>query len=578
MSSVSFPLFFLLLLVPAFGLNFDGTLLLSFKYSILSDPLSVLDNWDYNDATPCLWNGVTCGEVHTASGAPDMFRVIRLSLPNSQLLGVIPEDLGLISHLKTLDLSNNFFNGTLPNSLFNAPELEVLSLSNNVISGVIPQFVAGARSLKLLNLSDNALTGTIPNSITSLQSLRVVSLRSNYLSGSVLSGIQSLEVLDLSSNLLIGSLPLEFGGDSLRYLNLSSNKLSGLVPQEFAKKIPANATVDLSFNDLSGELPESMALSNQKTESFAGNVDLCGKPIKKLCTVPSTLSTPPNISTNTSSPAIAAIPKTMGSNPLPDSSGTTPATAQNIPPQHGLKPAAVAAIAVVPLAGVGVLAGILLCIYQKKKRKSNDDESKHGPSFAINAYEFKKDSDPSQTVTKEVRSLPAWPCLRITNGEETSEATGSESEDEETTTNVNHDHDHEHNPQLANQNEEFKKQERSLVMVDGETELELETLFKASAYVLGSCGASIVYKAVLQDGTAFAVRRIGESGVRRLKEFEGQVKAIAKLRHQNLVRVRGFYWGEDEKLVICDYVSNGSLANAGYSKFFFLSSSVLCKL
>ncbi|KAK4437922.1 putative LRR receptor-like serine/threonine-protein kinase [Sesamum alatum] len=552
----SFSLFLLLLVPAVFGLNLDGTLLLSFKYSLLSDPLSVLDNWDYNDVSPCSWTGVTCAQIVGGGMPPDMFSVISLTLPNSKLLGIVPEDLGFIPHLRTLDLSGNFLNGTLPNSLFNASELEVLSLANNVISGGIPEFFAGPKSLRLLNLSDNALAGNIPKSITSLQNLTVVSLRSNYLTGPVPGGIRSFEVLDLSSNLLNGSLPLEFGGQNLRYLNLSSNKLSGSVPQEFAAKIPANATVDLSFNDLSGEIPESISLSNQKTEAYAGNIDLCGKPLKKLCSIPSTLSAPPNVTTNTSSPAIAAIPKTIGSTPLPNSPGTTPSSGQ-IPPQHGLKPAAVAGIAVAPLAGIAVLAALFLYIYQKKKKKANA-AAKETSTATINAHEFKKDSAPA--AVKETRNLPTWPCLSvITNGEETSEATGSDSD--ENSSNYVTDH-----TQLENQKHEQVKNERSLVMVDGETELELETLFKASAYVLGSSGDSIVYKAVLQDGTAFAVRRIGESGVERMKEFEGQVKAIAKLRHPNIVRVRGFYWGDDEKLVIYDYVSNGSLANVGYRK------------
>ncbi|GAB4838751.1 hypothetical protein Ancab_028294 [Ancistrocladus abbreviatus] len=83
----------------------------------------------------------------------------------------------------------------------------------------------------------------------------------------------------------------------------------------------------------------------------------------------------------------------------------------------------------------------------------------------------------------------------------------------------------------------------SLVMVDGEEELELETLLRASACILGASGANIVYKAVLQDGTTFVVRRIGESVAERMKDFENQVRRISKLRHPNLVRVRGFYWG-----------------------------------
>ncbi|KAL8554611.1 hypothetical protein ACS0TY_002701 [Phlomoides rotata] len=544
---------FLLILAPAFGLNLDGTLLLSLKYSILSDPLSVLDNWDYNDATPCLWSGVTCAQAESNF---DTFRVVSLTLPHSQLLGVIPEDIGFIPHLTTLDLSNNFFNGTLPTSLFNASEIQVISLSNNAVSGELPDLVS--TTLKVLNLSRNALTGNIPHSITTLQNLSVVSLRSNFLSGMIPVGVRSIHFFDLSSNLLNGSLPLEFGGDHLTYLNLSSNKLSGMVPPQFAAKIPANATIDLSFNDLSGELPESMALSNQKTVAYAGNAELCGKPLKKLCVVPSSFTPPPNVSTNSSSPAaIAAIPKTIGTTPFPDSPQTTPTS--SIPPQHGLKPGVIAGISVIPLAGIGLLATLVLYIYQKKKKKGADSATKESSISSIKAYEFKKDPEPS-LVIKETRALPTWACLSMRNGEETSEATESESDE-----NTNYIADH-HHAQIQLETKNQLKNERSLVMVDGETELEIDALFKASAYVLGSSGATIVYKAVLQNGAAFAVRRIGESGVERAKELESRVKAIAKLRHSNLVRVRGLYCGDDEKLVIYDYVSNGSLANVGYRK------------
>lgn len=77
-----------------------------------------------------------------------------------------------------------------------------------------------------------------------------------------------------------------------------------------------------------------------------------------------------------------------------------------------------------------------------------------------------------------------------------------------------------------------------------------------------------MYKAVLEDGTALAVRRIGESGVELFRDFQNQVLVIAKLVHQNLVRIRGFYWGAEEKLVIYEFVPNGSLANARFSKLF----------
>lgn len=60
---------------------------------------------------------------------------------------------------------------------------------------------------------------------------------------------------------------------------------------------------------------------------------------------------------------------------------------------------------------------------------------------------------------------------------------------------------------------------------------------------------------------------IGECGIERMKDFENQVRAIAKLRHPNLVKLRGFCWGADEKLVISDFVPSGSLSSIGCSKY-----------
>ncbi|PRQ22906.1 putative protein kinase RLK-Pelle-LRR-III family [Rosa chinensis] len=527
----------LLLLVPSLSLNSDGVFLLSFKYSILSDPLSVLESWNYEDETPCSWSGVTCTQLGSP-GTIDMFRVTSLVLPNSQLLGSIAEELGMIEHLVHLDLSNNFFNGSLPKTILNASELQVLSLSNNVISGELPESIGDLKSLQLLNISDNALAGKVPQNLTSLQNLTVVSLRSNYFTGNVPTRFNSVEVLDLSSNLLNGSLPLDFGGDNLRYLNISYNKIWGKIPAEFARNISVNSTIDLSFNNLTGAIPDSQALLNQKTEQFAGNGELCGKPLKNLCAIPSTLSTPPNVTS--SSPAIAAIPKTLDS-PESNPSGA-PNSTQN-KTQTGLKPVTITGIVVGDLAGIAIVGLVILYVYQVRKK------SKNNPTSTSSDPEKKPDIvtkiDPAATKPS------SWSCLTI-KGEETSEATSSDS-----------DHDEKPNHETGvvhSQNSENSQKRGVLITVDGEPELELETLLKASAYVLGASGPSIVYKAVLEDKTALAVRRIGESVVEKMRDFENQVRAIAKMRHPNLVRVRGFYWGEDEKLVIYDYVSNGSLA------------------
>lgn len=539
---------FVLLLVQSFGINRDGILLLSLKYSVLSDPLSALESWNHYDETPCSWKGVRCsspGMLDTCS------RVIALSLSNFQLLGSIPDDLGMIEHLRNLDLSNNAFNGSLPLSLFNASELQVMDLSNNLISGELPEVDGGLASLQLLNLSDNALAGRIPDYLSTLNNLTSVSLKNNYFSGGLPSGFASIEVLDLSSNLINGSLPPDFGGESLGYLNISYNRLSGSIPLEFAQNIPESAILDLSFNNLTGEIPEANVLYNQQTKSFSGNTGLCGKPLKAPCPIPSTLY---NATEPTSPPAIAAMPKTIDSTPV-TSPGTTNGSRKQ--DENGLRPATIVGIVLGDIVGVGILAVIFLYVYQWKKKKNVANAIKTEKNETNSA----KDIWSSSSSSSETRGVTAWSCLPKRGDEEDStETTGSDGEEEQTM-------------QTGHNNQRQQEQQKqggggggALVTVDGEKELELETLLKASAYILGATGSSIMYKAVLEDGTTLAVRRIGESGVERFRDFENQVKVIAKLVHPNLVRIRGFYWGVDEKLVIYDFVPNGSLASARYRK------------
>ncbi|CAK9152716.1 unnamed protein product [Ilex paraguariensis] len=538
---------FVLLLYPCVGLNTDGILLLSFKLNVLSDPLGVLDSWSYYDETPCSWNGVTCG-------APGMSttnaRVTGLSLPDCQLLGSIPAGFGTIQHLQNLDLSNNSINGSIPLSIFNASELRMLDFSNNLISGELPEIIGGLKNLELLNLSDNALAGTIPEDLTTLHNLTVLSLRNNYFFGNLPSGFDSVEVLDLSSNLINGSLPPNFRGNNLHYLNLSYNRLSGQIQPEFANTIPIKATIDLSFNNFTGEIPESPLFQNQNTKSFSGNPELCGSPLRNVCPIASTISTPPYSTAPTSPPAIAAIPKTIESNPTTNSTTTSNGSQQG--GRNGLRTATIVGIIVGDAAGIVILGCIFLYVYQlKKKKKSVADTIKKEASEA-------KDFDWASSSSSEEHNnwLRSWTCLRKQRheNEDSSETTNSENEENE---GVQKGHEYQM---------QQEQKTGALVTVDGEKELELETLLKASAYILGATGSSIMYKAVLEDGTTLAVRRIGESGVERFRDFQNRVRVVAKLVHPNLVRIRGFYWGADEKLVIYDFVPNGSLAKARYRK------------
>ncbi|KAJ4914150.1 putative LRR receptor-like serine/threonine-protein kinase [Raphanus sativus] len=520
----AFFFFFLCFVLPSSGLNSDGLLLMNFKSSVLVDPLSQLQTWNYNHETPCSWRGVSCNNDS---------KVVNLSLPNSQLLGSIHSDLGSLHSLQILDLSNNSFNGPLPVSFFNGTELRSLDLSGNMISGEVPSSIGDLHSLQTLNLSDNALAGKLPANLVTLGNLTAVSLQSNYFSGEIPGGWRDVQFLDLSSNLINGSLPPDFGGASLRYLNVSFNQISGNIPPEIGDTFPRNATVDLSFNNLTGSIPVFL---NQKSYFFTGNPGLCGDPAPNPC---------PISSSPMSTPAIAAIPNTISSNPV-----TNPTTQQtNRTPRTGLRPGVITGIVIGDIAGIGILAVIFLYIYRRKKSKdiansNSNDKQREETTDTITLSPSSSSS--SSSSPDESRRFTKWSCLR-----KEPETTPSDEEESR-----------------YNADQRSGDSEGTLVTVDGEKEMEIETLLKASAYILGAKGSSIMYKAVLEDGTVYAVRRLGETGLtqRRFKDFESNIRAIGKLVHPNLVRLRGFYWSTDEKLVIYDFVPNGSLVNPRYRK------------
>ncbi|CAD6338938.1 unnamed protein product [Miscanthus lutarioriparius] len=565
------------------GLNADGVLLMAFKNAVTADPLGALAGWTYSDAAPCAWNGVVCngfpqpnagpaavnvtsasadgngnsapapapapapnataaaGGLGASLAAATVSRVISLVLPIAQLSGTLPPDLGRVEHLRHLDLSGNSLSGGLPATLLNATELRVLSLAGNAISGELP---------------DTGAVAYLP-----------------------IGGLETLELVDLSGNGFNGSLPSDFGGARLRLLNVSSNKLAGAVPTELAALVPANATVDMSRNNFTGAIPQDGPFAAQPAAAYEGNLNLCGPPLKQACSIPSSLSNPPNATD--SPPAFAAIPK----NPA-----RAPPGAQGQPPsgQDKLHPAAIVAIVVGDIAGVGLLFMLFMYAYHVRKKRRQRREQDATPPLQQKSTRGIDGGVKTLDIAggKEERASTSTGCCigRRNDGSDSSEYSASsdgESDDEEDlkkrggsfigrSTPQEHGGSKKHNlPQ-----QQAPPAPATLVTVDSDGgELEMETLLKASAYILGATGSSIVYKAVLANGTALAVRRIGESdGAEKLKDFEAQVRAVARFRHPNILRLRGFYWGADEKLLIHDYAPNGSLANIAFSRRFGSSS------
>ncbi|KAJ4813274.1 cysteine-rich RECEPTOR-like kinase [Rhynchospora pubera] len=76
---------------------------------------------------------------------------------------------------------------------------------------------------------------------------------------------------------------------------------------------------------------------------------------------------------------------------------------------------------------------------------------------------------------------------------------------------------------------------------------------------LGEGGFGAVYKGVLPNGQEVAVKRLSQSSGQGIEELKNELVLVAKLQHKNLVRVVGVCLGGQEKLLVYEFVLNGSL-------------------
>ncbi|KAJ9176948.1 hypothetical protein P3X46_012207 [Hevea brasiliensis] len=106
-------------------------------------------------------------------------------------------------------------------------------------------------------------------------------------------------------------------------------------------------------------------------------------------------------------------------------------------------------------------------------------------------------------------------------------------------------------------NEDGSSSMESLLI--GLNKLRVATRNFSDAHKLGQGGFGPVYKGKLDGGREIAVKRLSKSSGQGLEELKSEVILVSKLLHRNLVRLLGFCLEEREKLLVYEYLPNGSL-------------------
>ncbi|XP_011035435.1 PREDICTED: probable inactive receptor kinase At2g26730 isoform X2 [Populus euphratica] len=88
---------------------------------------------------------------------------------------------------------------------------------------------------------------------------------------------------------------------------------------------------------------------------------------------------------------------------------------------------------------------------------------------------------------------------------------------------------------------------------------DLDDLLRASAEVLGKGKLGTTYSANLESGAVVAVKRVKYMNSLSKKEFIQQMLLLGRMRHENLVHIISFYYSKQEKLIVYEFVPDGSL-------------------
>uniref|UniRef100_F6I583 non-specific serine/threonine protein kinase n=1 Tax=Vitis vinifera TaxID=29760 RepID=F6I583_VITVI len=215
----------------------------------------------------------------------------------NKLTGSIPESLSNCENLQALDLSYNHLSGSIPKQIFglknltkfldlhsnglisSVPDtlpisLQLVDVSDNMLTGPLTPYIGSLVELTKLNLGKNRLSGTIPAEILSCSKLQLLDLGNNGFSGEIpkeLGQLPALEIsLNLSCNQLTGEIPSQFSSLSkLGVLDLSHNKLTGNL--NILTSLQNLVFLNVSYNDFSGELPDTPFFRNLPMSDLAGN-------------------------------------------------------------------------------------------------------------------------------------------------------------------------------------------------------------------------------------------------------------------------------------------------------------------
>lgn len=504
----------------------------------------------------------------------DSASLVTLYASSCNIVGPIPDIFGLFANLQDLRLSYNNLTGSLPpsfagsairnlwlnnqqsglsgriNVLSNMTQSYQVWLHKNQFTGPIPD-LSNLDTLFDLQLRDNLFTGVVPATLMSISSLLKVSLANNKLQGprpsfsssvnADLSGTNSfckdagdcdpqvstlLAVAgDLGYPMLLAnswtendackswSFVICDSDGNIVTVNFQKQHFTGTISPAFAN-LTSLKTLLLSENNLTGPIPDSLTKLPQLQVLDVSNNNLTGEIPKFPTTVK--LTTTGNL-------LLGKTPSSgSGGSPSDSGSGTNTPGGSSSGSSSGNRSSAgmVAGIVIAVIVFVLVVLFVSFKCYVKNRHKKfgRVENPENGKETVIKSNVIGGGTNGYNGVTSELQS------------------------------------------QSSGDGSEFHVFEGGNVAISIQVLRQVTNNF-SEENILGRGGFGVVYKGELHDGTKIAVKRMESAAVsnKGMNEFQAEIAVLTKVRHRHLVALLGYCINGNERLLVYEYMPQGTL-------------------
>nr|TKR83548.1 hypothetical protein D5086_0000263190 [Populus alba] len=451
--------------------------------------------------------------------------------------------------------SNSRLNGTV-SILQNMTSLTEIWLHGNSLTGPLPD-LSGMISLEDLSLRDNSLTGVVPPSLVNISTLRAVNFTNNKLQGPTPKFADRVSVdmnpgtnnfcldkpgvaCDATVDVLL-SVAKNFGypasladfwkgnnpcssntwkgiacvGKDILVINLKKAGLTGTISSDFFF-ISTLQELFLSDNMLTGTIPDELTNLSDLTILDVSNNRLYGNIPKFRNNVQVEYAGNPDIGKNGSVYSPPGTPGTAPGSPsgtVGDSDGSG---------NKNLATGKIAGSVIGVVCGL-CMVGLGVFLYNRKQKRSSKVQS---PNMMIIHPRHSGDQD-------AVKITVAGSSANI----------GIES----------------FTDSVGPSDIHLVRTENMVISIQV---LRNVTNNFSEENILGRGGFGTVYKGELHDGTKIAVKRM-ESGVvseKGLAEFMSEIAVLTKVRHRHLVALIGYCLDGNERLLVYEYMPQGTLS------------------